>query len=313
MEVIETLLPIMIIVFTGYMVAKKEYLTEAECTAVSRFVLTYLIPALLFYGASRAQVPDNLNWSFLYAFYGGVIAVYLIAVCLGKQFFGYNHAQQSSFAMGAAYSNATIVGIPICVIALGEEALLPCFILISVHNVILFTLGIFMAERGKFAGNFIQNLQDIFRQLTTSPVTASLLAGGMVNYFDIVLYPPVEEAIGMVGKSTIPIALFSLGATLNRFEIKGNIAPALTISGLKILLLPFFVWMLAFHVFTIDPLWASVAVLSAAMPVGFSAFIFSHRYQACEAAVAAALVKSTLGSILTLTLVLWYIHKVVGL
>jgi predicted permease len=57
-------------------------------------------------------------------------------------------------------------------------------------------------------------------------------------------------------------------------------------------------------VFDIDPLWAKTAILGASMPVGISAYVFSIRYNAGQAAVAAASVISTLASLLPLTLVL---------
>ncbi len=312
MEIFETILPIFIISSIGYFIANRKYLSEAECDTISKFVFDYMLPLLLFMGTVKAKIPDNMEMGFLLSFYGSVLLVYFLSVVIAKTVFKYSAYEQSVFGMGASYSNATIIGIPVCIYALGEEALLPLFIIISIHNLILFTVGVVIAEYSKLSlSSFFHKFIEILKQLVTSPITGSLIAGGIINILDISIYPPLESAIDIMSKAAVPTALFILGTSLNKYKIRGNIKPAIAMVTLKILLFPFLVWVSAFHIFTIDPLWASTALLTSAMPVGISAYMFSRKYDACEAPITTGIFISTVASIFTLSLVLGFIRGVI--
>jgi len=312
MGIFETVFPILVIVLAGYWAANRKHLSENDCDSISTFVFTYIIPMLLFIGTAKANIPDNMEWEFLFSYYAALLFVYLLSIILGKLFFGFSVSEQSVFGMGSSYSNATIIGIPVCMYVLGEKSLLPLFIIISIHNLILFTIGICVIEFSKFSfSSFLQNLIEIFKQLITSPITASLIIGGLVNILNIPIYKPLEVAITLMSQAAIPTALFALGTSLNKYKIHGKIAPVLFMVILKIVFFPLLVWILAFQVFTIEPLWASTALLTSAMPVGISAYIFSQKYKECEALIATAILVSTLGSILTLSVLLLYVQSII--
>jgi hypothetical protein len=67
---------------------------------------------------------------------------------------------------------------------------------------------------------------------------------------------------------------------------------ALTITSIKLLVLPAIVWFLTFVVFDMEIIWSQTAVLLSCMPVGISVYVFSMRYQTCENLVASAIVLS---------------------
>lgn len=312
MHVFETVFPVLAIVLVGFLSVSRKHLTQQEGDSIAKFAFSYVIPVLLFIGTVNAKTPDNMQWAFLFSYYAALLFIYALAVFLGKFFFQFSATEQSVFSMGAAYSNATIMGIPVCFYALGEEAILPVLIIISIHNLVLFTLGFIVAERSKFSmATFLHNVLGIFKQLFTSPITCSLILGGLVNLGNIPLYPPLEEAITLMSRAAIPTALFALGATLNKYKIQGHIAPALVIVCLKILFFPGLVWILAFKVFTISPLWSAAALLISAMPVGISAYIFSQKFQQCVAPIATSIVISTIASIFTLTILIAYVQSMV--
>jgi predicted permease len=73
----------------------------------------------------------------------------------------------------------------------------------------------------------------------------------------------------------------------------------MVITGLKLVIHPLAVWVLAFHVFTMPPAYAGVATLFAAMPVGINAYLLASRYKTETGVVAAAVMLSTLLAIVT--------------
>lgn len=305
MEILAIIVPILVIGLIGYLAAISKYLNHDECDAISKLVFSFLVPALLFIKTATVQIPEYMAWEFLYSYYTPIIFLYLICVFTGKKLFNYGPAKQSVFGMGASYPNIVMVGIPVCVYALGEDSLLPLFILIAVHNLTLFTIGFIVAEQNQLSmSTLFKGLVGILKKLVTTPITGSLIAGYIVNLLNIPVYKPLESGLSLLGSAAIPASLFVLGTALHRYKIRGNIIPALIMSTMKIIVLPFLVWILAFQVFTMDPLWASTAVLASAAPTGINAYLFSHRYQACEAQVSTSIIVTTLACILSLSLII---------
>lgn len=308
MHIFETVLPILLITLSGYFVAHRKLLTQGESSALSKFVFTYAIPSLLFIGTATANLPPAIPWEFFLSYYLAVAFVYGLGILIAKYVYGYAASEQSAFGMGAAYSNTSIVGVPVCLQALGKESLLPLFMLISVHCLLLFAFGTLIAERHVDSEHSImRRFYQVSRNLIFSPITGSLLAGVIVNIYGINIYKPAKEAITLMGNAAVPTALFVLGVSLRNYKIAGQLKPALVIAVLKTMLLPLVVWLLAFKLFELNKLWASTALLAAAMPVGINAYVFSKKYQACEAPVAAAIAVSTTGCIFTISGILSYL------
>jgi len=95
-----------------------------------------------------------------------------------------------------------------------------------------------------------------------------------------------------------------LGASLTRYQVRDQWKPALTLSLLKLVLMPLLCGYLLFEWAGIPPLWAAAGVLSAGMPVGINAYAFATRYQCALAPVAAATLMSALLSLGSISLLL---------
>ena len=86
----------------------------------------------------------------------------------------------------------------------------------------------------------------------------------------------------------------ALGAGLKRYRVLFDLPGALVVAGLKLVVHPLIVWLLAFHVFAMPAAYAGVATLFAAMPVGINAYLLAVRYKSETGLVAASVLASTL-------------------
>lgn len=308
MVLLEGIFPILALALTGYLVARSGYLKEAEYQAIARFTFNLIIPCLLFINMVHAEIPANFGVDFLLAFYLAVLVVYLAAMLVARHVFKADAPLQAVLAIGATYSNTTVVGIPLVLQTLGTDALLPLFMIIATQNLVLFSLGTVFAERQHFniralAGSLLR----LARQLLSSPLTASLIAGLAFNLLGVGLYQPLDASLSLMSEAAIPTALFVLGTSLHQYQVGRQLPPALMMTALKLIALPVMVWITMYQLFDIDPLWAKTALLGSAMPVGISAYVFAVRYHTGQPAVAAASVISTLLSLIPLTLVLLWV------
>lgn len=310
MPIFETVFPIVAVAAAGYFIRWRGYLSDAENAALEKATFFYLIPCLLFLGTATAEFPETMDWGLLLGFYGAVLLVYIAGILCARWLFGYEAVAQSVFGMGCAYSNVTVLGIPIILEILGQAALLPMFIIIAVHNMALFAFGIAMAERRREDGvSLLRHIAGVLRGLILNPITGSLLAGALVNLLGVPLWQPALDAVELLSRAAPPMALFVVGCSLTRYRIRGEVAPALCMVVAKLLLLPALVWYLVFGVFELAPLWGATAVLLATMPVGISVYVFSKRYESCESQAAAAIVLSSVLSVLSISFFAWLLQR----
>jgi malonate transporter len=310
MAVIQTILPVIVIALTGYIFQWKKIISSSEGLTLEKVSFNIFIPSLLFYGTATADFPDRIEWSLLAGFYIPVFIIYLSAMLIGKIFFSYKPAQLSVFGMGASYSNITIVGIPLCLQLFGGEAFLPLFIIISIHNILLFGFGIIVAESKRDStSTIIRHIFQIFKSFLKNPLTCSLVAGISINILNISIYPPLLNAVNLMSQAAIPMSLFSLGGALTRYKISGELSAPIVLLLLKLIALPSLVWFFVFHLFEINEIWAGTAVILASTPVGISPYIFSRRYQACESQIASAVVLTSALSVVTASLFILLIYR----
>jgi hypothetical protein len=114
----------------------------------------------------------------------------------------------------------------------------------------------------------------------------------------------MNETLNLVGRATLPSALLVLGGSLNEYKVAGHFAEAGTMIGLKMILMPALVWLLAFVIFHVEPLWGAVAVMAAGMPVGINAYMTAQKYQVGIPAISTAFLISTLLAALSQSLLL---------
>jgi malonate transporter and related proteins len=105
-------------------------------------------------------------------------------------------------------------------------------------------------------------------------------------------------------------ALFALGMTLRRYGLAADAAPLAVTAVLKLCIQPGLVFILAFHVLAMPPVWAAVAVIFAACPSGVNGYLLAQRYHMGVANASAAIAITTLLSVVSLSFWIWMLGAV---
>lgn len=295
MAAIEVIIPVFVLVLIGYLASFSGILKAKDIEGLSRFVFNIALPVLLFNSLAHVTLPSQLNWQFLFSYYLVVVIIYGLGMWLSKQWFAAPFAEQGVFGLGASYSNLMLVGLPIISAGLGDDALLPLFLLVSVHSAVLFFLAAVTVESGENHGRSPQQIAlKTGKNLVRNPIVIGLTVGAVFNLLSIPIPQPLDSAIEILSDATLPCSLLVLGGSLTTFKIAGHFLEAGLIIGLKLVLQPILVWILVFPVFHVDPLWGSVAVMAAGMPIGVSAYIYARNYHVGIAALSTAVLLSTI-------------------
>ena len=116
----------------------------------------------------------------------------------------------------------------------------------------------------------------------------------------------VDRFLGFLGGSAGPTALFTVGDALAVQRIDRVTAfAAAGITAAKLVVYPVLVWYGLARLLQIEPFWVQAGVLIAALPSAGSNYVSAQRYAADADRVSAAIVLSTLVSVVTVPLAAW--------
>ncbi len=310
MEAVQLVLPIFGIISLGYLAARTGFLTTAAVDGIDRYVFNFALTALLFRALANTALPTELPWGLWFSYYGGVLIVWAIGALLARMFFRRSPADSVIIGFGGGFSNTVMLGIPIILTAYGEEAGVPLFFILAFHGLTVFTIATFLLETTKprdgAALTLVQILRESVKGVVTNPIIVALAFGIGFGQTGLSIPGPLDVTLEMLARTGIPCALFVLGATLVRYELKRSIDAAALIAAVKLVLHPIVVLGLSSFVFVLPPLWIKVAVTMAAMPTGVFCFVLANRYRAAPGAASSSILLATGFSLITLTLVLNY-------
>ena len=290
----------------GYISTTFGWFDQSAVRGLTRYVFDYAVPMLLLRTLATTNLPDVIPWDYLASYYLGTLIVFLIGIWSTRMFWKRTFSQQVVNAFSGSFSNTVLLGIPIILLAFGEEAVVPLFIIIGTHGLIMVPLFTIMLEMGKSGkGRLTTVIVRTMYGLISNPLIIGLLSGLACNYFEISLWKPLDEMAKFLGHSVTPCALFALGATLAGFRknIPWQEVPLIVI--MKTIVHPLVVWAMATLVFGIkEVIWIQVLVMLAAQPSGVHTFLFASRYNVGELFASSAVFMSTVISIFTLSLLL---------
>jgi predicted permease len=123
----------------------------------------------------------------------------------------------------------------------------------------------------------------------------------MIAALQIPLPSPVLQLTTVLGASATPCALVTIGLFLAQRPSIQSGAAVWRIVSLKMVLHPLITWVLVRWIFEMPLLWANVAILLAALPVGTGPFMLAKLYDREPAVASRAILISTLISVLTVS------------
>ncbi len=267
------------------------------------FVFTIAMPALLFRTMATVALPESLPPALLFSFFGATALVWLLASVATRLPLARPPADSAAIAMGAAFGNTVMMGIPLTLGHFGEAAAAPLALLIAFHAPVLWLLATFQVEATAGAGapSWPLLIRTLVGDLARNPILIGIVAGLVWRQTGLAIATVPDRIIALLGQAAIPSALFSLGMSLAQFEIKGEIRTIVTITLLKLLVYPLLAWLLAAHLFGLDRVAAGVVVILSACPTGANAYLFAARYERAVGSVSGSIALGTALSLVTIS------------
>jgi malonate transporter len=304
--VVASLTPVFILIGLGYLAGRLQWIRDAAVKDLSNLVFVLLIPALLFRTMSSVHF-EELDLRPIGAYF--LAALSLLAVSIVWR--GFNRGSVV-LALAGTFSNMVMLGITLVELAYGKGAQVTVLTLVSVHALILLTIGSIVLELavarearagGQRAPHVLATAWSAFKGALIHPIPLPILCGLLFAQTGLALPTVVDRPLQLLGSAFGPIALVLVGVTLARTPMAGHLRQALWVSVSKNLVLPLMVGLCAWAMgITGMPL--TVMVVAAALPVGANVFLFAQRYEVAQEVTTAAMGLSTVLALFTLSLVM---------
>ena len=306
-DVVLIVAPVFGLIAVGYALARFAILGEEAGKGLAEFVFTVAVPALLFRMMVTADMSEGASPLGLWVSYFGSAGVIWILAAVATHFLLRRPARHGpAVAMGASFGNIVMLGIPLALDRFGADAATPIAIIISISTPLHWFAGTLhielVSERAQMSWG--KQIRDLFISLIRNPLIFGLVAGLVWRMTGLGLHPIPDKMISLLGQMAIPGSLVALGLGLTAFQFKGQLSTVAVICLLSLVAFPAIVWVLAFHILALPPVWAGVAVLFAACPPGANAFLFASRYEVAQGSISAAVALGTVLSVLSVTVIL---------
>jgi len=308
MQTLEIIAPILLLVLLGVLLARWRFLGPEFLGELNGFIFWIALPASLFRTAAMAgdSGPETtgilsalLCSTFLIAVVGWLtsVALKLPKACHGT-------VSQSGFRGNLAY-----IGLPVLSYAFrgtpGGEAhyataafAMGC--LISIYNIL--AIVVLQASRHDVSWG---SLRPGVRSVLTNPLLIACLAGLALNAADLSLPRALNDSLEALGGAAVPLSLICIGGSIAFIRIGKNIAPMVASVLLKIAVLPLLVYGLG-RFLLLDPVSMRIALVFASTPTASAAFVMARQMEGDESVASGAIVLSTIFSVVSLFLALWF-------
>lgn len=307
MDIIAIISPLVLIGLVGFISAKRNWFDKSQIEALSQFTFKIAIPAFLFQQLANADL-SQIDLSIYGAFYIPVILVYSLAWLVNYYFhqkLHHDNAASAVYAFSSSYSNNVIVGLPVVLMFLGEQALPIIFLVVSLHSVLLFGItSAIAATNQQFKwGSFL-------KQAFYNPFIIAIFAGFLLNLSSITLPDIINESLLLMGKPAITLALFLLGASLAFYRIRSEIKFIFFASLIKLIILPLLIFLISAKIFNLSLFVTSTLVVLGASPTGVNAYLIAKQHIKHQETCAGIVVISTLLSIVTIPAWLYLLTQI---
>lgn len=289
----------------GYLAGRLRFISREGVAALAGFVYYLATPALLIKALAESRALELADQDLVIAYFGGTLLVFFFGWLTGRSVFRLEAGAEGVMAMGSVFSNTVLLGIPIVVTAFGEAGLLHLMLIITFHSAVLMPISIGAIEWGRGAAKgMLLATWTTLRSLATNPVVLSVVIGVAWGESRLPMPGGIGAFLTLLGGAAVPCALFALGASLSQFNLGGAASQIAAVVVLKLLLHPLVVGLLAFVVLDLEPLAASVAVVTAALPSGVNVFIVAQQHGVYLARAASIVLISTLLAVPSLSALL---------
>lgn len=290
----------------GYFMGFLGWMTAQEKKFVSKYIVNIAVPCNCVVGLLNNLSHDQLAQAGIMLVSGllGVGATLLLSMALAT-LLRLPRERWGVFVLMAGLSNTIFIGIPVSTQLFGEACMPYLMIYFLANTTFLQSLGFVLIERAGSKGGGRITVAGALKSMFTKPPVLAVIFSLILLVLDLRLPGPVMKFAGYISNSVSPMALIYCGFIIFELGVK-NIR---LMKGLPLMLVvrlgvaPL-VCLVFCQLFGVAGLAREVFIVESALPVVSQVTVMAGAYGADERYAATGACLSTLGSFITIPILM---------
>ncbi|WP_316863034.1 AEC family transporter [uncultured Cohaesibacter sp.] len=316
LDIFYIVFPIFALIGIGYGLISSGLIPQETGTALSKFVFTVPLPLTMFRSLATSNLTEQAPWSLWAAFFICVFAAFGLGMLLTRFLFGREGSVLAVAGISSGFSNLVLLGIPVISAVMGEDALVPLVMLLTIHLPIMTLLSSTMVEvYGREPGqslDFLAILKKVGIGLVRNPIIIGIVAGGIWGVTGLPIPQLAGVVIDRIVPVTVPLALMSMGIGMREYGLRGDVLNGLVLGLVKTVAFPALFYVITATILPLPKEWTAAILLGAASPTGVNAYILASHFGVGHRLSANAISLSVLLSIVTLPFWISVAHSIIA-
>ncbi|MGB1034776.1 MAG: AEC family transporter, partial [Primorskyibacter sp.] len=212
---LDVIVPVFLVIGAGYAAVWARLITNTTIDGLMQFTQGVAIPCLLFRALWTLDLGQNFDPWLLLAFYSGSVTGFVVGV-LGAHYLFHRDAEDCvAIGFCCLFANSLMLGLALTERAYGSDALGPNYIIVALHSPVCYGIGITAMETLRARGSDPKRLPvTVLKAMFRNNLIVGIVLGLVFNVTSISLPSPMTDALDMVIRTALPVALFAMGGVL---------------------------------------------------------------------------------------------------
>ncbi len=246
-------MPVFLMMLLGFLLHQIGWIDDAFASKMNKFVFRLPLPALVFSQLATTDFVSTWDTKFvLFCFFVTLFSIFIVTILSyliirptnknPQGSISYNgtggnaSAHRGEFIQAAYRSSAALLGIAYIQNIYGDATMSALMILgaVPLYNIMAVVI-LTMTENNYIPGNDTHSaIKKTIYGIFTNPIIIGIFLGFLWSLLKIPMPPIADKFISNLGGIAAPLGLIAMGASVKVQKIKGQLAPSLVASFMKL-------------------------------------------------------------------------------
>ena len=297
-DILALTIPFFGIILLGSLTRLKGWFSAADGRMISRYVFFVVLPPFMFVAITARPLNDIFNPEFTLRYELVTLTLFCLAFVIGRYLLKLSRNEASLFSLNASYPNYGYIGVPLALLAFGEEAAVPMAVILVVNNAVLVLLvALFITDEssGGAGSTFVRTMASLVK----NPLLMSVVVAMGFSASGLTMPEMPALFLDLLAGAAAPTALFALGIALVGQPVRAAWGELGALALFKLFMHPLMMALVflgwpAIGPYPFDPLWIKIALIFSCLPVAANVFNLAEFYSVYSGRTATSIMLSTL-------------------
>lgn len=314
-DILALTIPFFGIILLGSVTRLRGWFSAADGRMISRYVFFVVLPPFMFVAITARPLNDIFNPEFTLRYELVTLTLFGLAFIVGRYLLKLSRKEASLFSLNASYPNYGYIGVPLALLAFGDDAAVPMAVILVVNNAVLVLLvALFITDEtsGGTGSTFVKTMASLVK----NPLLMSVVVAMGFSASGLTMPEMPALFLDLLAGAAAPTALFALGIALVGQPVRAAWGELGALALFKLFMHPLMMALVflgwpAIGPYPFDPLWIKIALIFSCLPVAANVFNLAEFYGVYSGRTATSIMLSTLIASVSVPAMMYMIFLVI--